>query len=150
MHAPKDATLSEIAPVLMQASRAQTAAMIAGLEARGFDGLTPAFAAIMPLLDAAGIRSTMLAKRAGVTKQAMSQLVRLLEARKYVEQVPDAVDTRAKVVRLTKRGVALRNACAEVRREMHASAVKALGEKNLAKLTAGLRTLIASMSAPAK
>ena len=130
----------------MQAARGQLAAMMARLEARGFKGLTPSFATVMPLLDAAGTRSTVLAQRAGVTKQAMSQLVKLLEERKYVEQVPDAADTRAKVVRLTKRGVALRAACAQVRQELHSAALKALGEKELAKLVLDLRKLIASMS----
>ena len=37
----------------------------------------------------------------------MSQLVKLVEQRDYVEQVADAADTRAKVIRLTKRGIAL-------------------------------------------
>jgi DNA-binding MarR family transcriptional regulator len=143
----KDSTFPEIAPILMQAARGQLAAMTARLEARGFKGLTPAFATAMPLLDAAGTRSTILAQRAGVTKQAMSQLVKLLEERKYVEQVPDPADTRAKVVRLTKRGIALRAACAQIRRELHSAALKALGEKDLAKLVLDLRKLIASMSA---
>jgi DNA-binding MarR family transcriptional regulator len=137
--------ISDIAPVLMQAARAQLSAMMSRLSARGFDGLTPTFATVIPLLDATGMRSTALAQRAGVTKQAMSQLVRLLEQRDYVEQVPDPSDTRAKVVRLTRRGVALRKACAEVRHELHAAAAKALGEKNLARLQKDLSKLIASL-----
>jgi len=140
----KDSTFPEIAPILMQAARCQLAAMMARLDARGFKGLTPAFATVMPLLDAEGTRSTALAQRAGVTKQAMSQLVKLLEERKYVEQVPDATDTRAKVIRLTKRGIALRAACAQVRQELHSAALKALGKKELAKLTLNLQKLIAS------
>ena len=147
---PKDSTLPEIAPVLMQAARSQLAATMARLEARGFRGLTPACATLMPLLDAEGMRSTALARRAGVTKQAMSQLVKLLEERKYVEQIPDPTDTRAKVVRLTTRGIALRAACAQVRRQMNSAALKALGQKGLAKLVLDLQKVIASMSAPSK
>jgi DNA-binding MarR family transcriptional regulator len=139
---------SDIAPIIMQASRAQLNAMMSRLAARGFEGLTPAFASIMPLLDATGMRPTALAQRAGVTKQAMSQLVGLLEERKYVEQVPDPSDTRAKVVRLTKRGVALRKACLDVRNELHAAAAKALGKKDLARLQQDLGKLIASLAAP--
>jgi DNA-binding MarR family transcriptional regulator len=141
---------SDIAPVLMQASRAQLGAMMACLGDKGFDGLTPTFASVIPLLDATGMRSTALAQRAGVTKQAMSQLVRLLEERDYVEQLPDPSDTRAKVVRLTKRGVALRKACADVRQELHAAAVKALGEKNVARLRKDLKKLIEAMSQAVK
>jgi DNA-binding MarR family transcriptional regulator len=144
----RDFKSSDIMPVIMQASRAQLTAMMGRLSARGFEGLTPAFAGVMPLLDATGMRSTLLAQRAGVTKQAMSQLVRLLEERKYVEQISDPGDTRAKVVRLTKRGVALRKACFEVRQELHATAARTLGSKKLEKLHADLTKLIQSLSGP--
>src|SRR5579883_2297185 len=79
----------DVAPAIGAASRAMVAAMMARLAPRGFDGLTPAFAGLIPLLDAAGARPTALAQQAGVTKQAMSQLIRELETRGYVEQVPD-------------------------------------------------------------
>ena len=137
----------DLAPIILQASRAQVEAMMARLSRRGFDGLTPTFATLMPLLDASGMRSNVLAQKAGVTKQAMSQLVRLLEERHYVEQVPDPSDTRAKVVRLTKHGVALRKACEEVRKELQAEAVEALGKKDVLKLQQNLSTLIAVLSA---
>jgi DNA-binding MarR family transcriptional regulator len=146
----EDSKSSEIAPTLMLAARTQLAAMMARLSARGFDGLTPAFASVMPLLDATGARSTALAQRAGVTKQAMSQLIKLLEQRTYVEQVQDKTDTRAKVVRLTKRGIALRQACMEVRQELNVAAVKALGKRDLMKLQKDLNKLIGSMTASAK
>ena len=86
--------------------------MMAKVAGCGFNDVTPAFASLMLLLDATGARPTTLAQRAGITKQAISQLVRELEARDYVEQVPDSTDTRAKIVRLTERGVALHAACA--------------------------------------
>ena len=141
---------SDLAPTLALAARSQLAAMMHRLGARGFDGLTPAFASLIPLLDATGTRATALAQRAGVTKQAMSQLVRLLEGRDYVEQVPDLSDTRAKVIRLTKRGVALREACVEVRQELTVAAIKALGKTNLSRLQKDLNTLIAVLTASSK
>ncbi len=143
-----DAEFLDTAPILAQAARAQIAAMMSRLAARGFDDMTPAFAAVIPLLGVAGERPTVLAQRAGVTKQAMGQLLKLLKQRHYVEQVPDLSDTRAKVVRLTKRGVALRTACMDVRRDLHTAAVKALGKKELANLQKGLHQLITSMSSP--
>jgi DNA-binding MarR family transcriptional regulator len=115
-------------------TRAFMGAMMARVKSLGFDGLTPAFASVMPLLDANGARSTVLAQKAGVTKQAMSQLIRLLETRGYVEQVPDLQDTRAKVVRLTKSGVRLRAACFQVRQELSVLALKTFGEKRLARM----------------
>jgi DNA-binding MarR family transcriptional regulator len=135
----------DIAPVIAGASRNLIAAMMAGVAARGFDGMTPAFAQLMPLLDAAGARPTALAQQAGVTKQAMSQLVRELEARGYVEQVADATDTRAKIVRLTKRGVALRAACLQVRGELQELALKTLGKIRLGRLQRDLAQFAAAL-----
>lgn len=144
---PEDSRDFDIAPVLMLAARTQLAQMMKRLNVLGFDGLTPAFASVIPLLDAKGSRSTVLAQKAGVSKQAMSQLVKLLEQRDYVEQVADATDTRAKVIRLTRRGVALRKACADVRQELQVEAAKALGNTDLVKLHQNLSKLIASMKA---
>lgn len=142
----KDSKLSDTAPILGQAARAQLAAMLAGVAARGYKDMTPAFATLIPLLDATGARSTVLARRAGISKQAMSKLIKQLESRDYVEQAADPTDTRAKVVRLTKRGVGLRESCMEVRMELHKAAFKALGKANLARLQRDLETLTRSMT----
>lgn len=142
---PKD-----VVPAIGMASRTMMVAMMGRLASRGFDGLTPAFAAVMPLLDATGIRPSVLAQRAGVSRQAASQLVRLLGDRGYVEQVADETDERAKVIRLTRRGVALRAACAEVRQELHGVAREALGEARLAQLGDDLNTLLAALAQPPK
>jgi DNA-binding MarR family transcriptional regulator len=144
---PRKSTPSDIAPLIMQVYRAQLGALTSCLAKRGFEDFTPAFATVMPLLDTTGMRSTALAQRTGVTKQAMSQLIRLLEERKYVEQARDPTDTRAKVIRLTKRGVAIRKACAEVREDLNRAAMDVLGERGLVKFQADLRKLIASYGA---
>ena len=136
----------DVVPAVGMASRTLVSAMMTRLAARGFDGLTPAFASIMPMLDATGIRPTVLAQRAGVTKQAASQLVRLLEGRGYVEQVPDATDERAKVIRLTRRGVALRAACFEVRQEIEAVARETLGDARLERFQSDLAKLLVALS----
>lgn len=124
----------DIAPAIGAASRAMIAAMMVKLAGSGFDDMTPAFAHLIPLLDAAGARPTVLAQRAGITKQAISQLVRELETRGYLEQVADPTDTRAKIVRLTKRGLQLRTACMGVRQELHEIALAALGKGRLSRL----------------
>jgi DNA-binding MarR family transcriptional regulator len=110
--------------------------------------MTPAFAGLIPLLDANGARPSALAQRSGVSKQAMSQLIHELEARGYVEQVADPVDTRAKIVRLTKRGVALRQACFVARKEIQALAAATLGKNRLAQLQQDLTRLTAALSEP--
>ncbi len=51
-----------------------------------------------------GIRTTELAQRAGVTKQAMSELVRDLVALGYLRTKPDPHDGRAKLITFSERG----------------------------------------------
>jgi DNA-binding MarR family transcriptional regulator len=55
-------------------------------------------------IDPGGTRLTVLASRAGVTHQAMAQLVCELEERGIVERVADPSDGRARLVRLTDEG----------------------------------------------
>ena len=111
----------------MIAARAHTAAVVAQLALRGYVDFPFASASLLWLLDEGGTRSTLLAQRAGVTKQAMSQLVRLMERQGYLEQVADPSDTRAKVVRMTPRGEAVKTACVEVREQLNQQIAQAIG-----------------------
>ena len=135
--------LPNVARSLMLASRAHTAAVTARLALRGYDDFPFASASLLWLMDEGGTRSTVLAQRAGVTKQAMSQLVRLMERQGYLEQVPDPTDTRAKVVRMTERGEAVKTACVEVRVELNRKVAKALGKNEAAQLEASLNAAAA-------
>ena len=122
----------------MVASRAHIAAVTARLAERGYDDFPFASASLLWLLDEGGTRSTILAQRAGVTKQAMSQLVRLMERQGYLEQVADPTDTRAKRVRMTRRGEAVKTACVEVRDQLNRKLAKTLGTTQAAQLEANL------------
>ncbi|MDR3571871.1 MAG: MarR family winged helix-turn-helix transcriptional regulator [Candidatus Pacebacteria bacterium] len=130
----KEKNEDDFAPALIAASRAMVAAGMAELIACGFDSMTPALVSLMPLLDKDGVRPTALSQQARVTKQAIGQLVRELEARVYVEQLPDSTDTRAKIVRLTKRGVVLQAACAKARRKLQSVAIAKLGKSKVLRL----------------
>ena len=127
-----------VARSLMVISRAHTAAVTARLAQRGYDDFPFASASLLWLMDEGGTRSTVLAQRAGVTKQAMSQLVRLMERQGYLEQVPDPTDTRAKVVRMTARGEAVKTACVKVREELNRTISRALGTDAAERLAANL------------
>jgi DNA-binding MarR family transcriptional regulator len=118
-----------IARSLLTAARAHTTAVVAKLALRGYIDFPFASASLLWLMDEGGTRSTLLAQRAGVSKQAMSQLVRMMERQGYLEQVADPSDTRAKVVRMTPRGEAVKTACVEVRVELNLSVARMVGEK---------------------
>ena len=130
--------LPNVARSLMLASRAHTSAVTTRLAQRGYDDFPFASASLLWLMDEGGTRSTVLAQRAGVTKQAMSQLVRLMERQGYLEQVPDPTDTRAKVVRMTERGEAVKIACVEVREGLNRAVARNLGMDAAALLEANL------------
>ena len=66
--------------------------------------LRAAHTTLLPHLNAEGVRGADLAKKLGVTKQAVSQLVTELEEWGVVEQIADPQDGRAKLVRFTKKG----------------------------------------------
>lgn len=59
---------------------------------------------LMPHIDLAGTRMTVLAQRLGVTKQAASQLVADLETMGVLRREPDPDDGRAKRVMFTDEG----------------------------------------------
>jgi DNA-binding MarR family transcriptional regulator len=90
--------------LLTGAERALAAELEEGLRSAGYDDLRSAHAQVFVSLEMEGSRLTDLAARAGMTKQAMGELVRYLEQHGYLAVEPDARDRRAKVIRPTQRG----------------------------------------------
>lgn len=74
------------------------------LEAAGFADVRTAHVVVFQVIDPAGSRLSELAQSAGMTKQAMGELVRHLEAHEYVTVTPDSGDRRTKRVMLTSAG----------------------------------------------
>lgn len=74
------------------------------MAAEGFDDVRRAHNAVFANLPAEGARLTALAEAAGMTKQAMGELVDDLEGKGYVERRPDPSDGRAKLVCWARRG----------------------------------------------
>jgi DNA-binding MarR family transcriptional regulator len=70
----------------------------------GHPDIRPGHGCVFRFVDDAGTRLTDLAERAGLTKQAVGEVVYDLEAMDYVERVPDPADGRAKIIRLTEKG----------------------------------------------
>lgn len=92
-------------------------------------------------LEAGGTRISALAEHAGHSRQAMSALVKEVEAFGYVTTAPDPADRRATIVRLTERGVAFcRDVVAASRDLTHAYAER-LGPDALDTLRDSLRAL---------
>ncbi|MFN7142271.1 MAG: MarR family winged helix-turn-helix transcriptional regulator [Myxococcota bacterium] len=108
----------------------------------GYDGLRAAHMQVLPHLDLAGTRATDLAKRMGISKQAVGQLLDEIEALGVIERVPDPADRRARLVRFTEKGragllVGL-GVLAGVEREL----VEAVGAETIARLKEDLTALL--------
>jgi DNA-binding MarR family transcriptional regulator len=85
-----------------------------GLAERGFTDFRPAHGTIGQHIADDGSRVTELAKLAQVSKPTVVYLVNDLERLGYVERVNDPDDGRAKLVRLTERGVEAQSAAREI------------------------------------
>jgi DNA-binding MarR family transcriptional regulator len=80
--------------------------LFARLREAGYSELRPTHACVFGTIRPEGNRLTELAERADMTKQAVGEVVSELEAIGYVERVPDPSDGRAKIIKLTERGLA--------------------------------------------
>src|SRR5262245_15187141 len=74
------------------------------LNAAGFEELRVPHMAVLQFPGPDGHRPGLLAERAGMSKQAMNQLLRSLEGSGYLARSDAPDEGRARVVRLTKRG----------------------------------------------
>jgi DNA-binding MarR family transcriptional regulator len=98
--------------MLLDAFRVLDGEIEAGLRDHGVD-LSPSHASGILLIDRGGTRLSELASRARISKQAMMQVVDDLESKGLVRRAPDPGDSRAKIVKLTAKGLRQR---AEARR----------------------------------
>ena len=110
-------------------------ALHTALPAAGFPDIRPAHSInLFRVIDAGGTRPTELARRAGVTPQAMAEIVRYLEDRGYAQRVPDPGDGRGRIVRLTPRGREASAVAGRVFAGLEAKWEKTLGGRQMAQL----------------
>ena len=83
-----------------------------GIAAAGYPELSLSLGSnVMRFLSEDGLRIGIIAERAAVSKQAISQQITYLERHGYVAVEADPEDNRAKVVRLTPLGAETRDVC---------------------------------------
>jgi len=118
-----------------------------GLTQAGYAEFQPAHNVVVrPLWDhPEGVRSTELAARARITKQSVGAIVDQLEGLGYVERVDDPADSRAKRVRLTKRGRDMGRASRAVVRRVEVDWARRIGAERLEGLRDTLTELLASL-----
>jgi DNA-binding MarR family transcriptional regulator len=110
-------------------------------------GTTPAMNQVMIVIDLEGTRVGELARRAGVTKQAMAEAVAGLERRGYVRRQPDPSDGRAQLVQLTEAGQAALRRGRAVAESIHDRWTALLGEREMERLVNLLERLTERLDA---
>jgi DNA-binding MarR family transcriptional regulator len=134
-----------LARMLLDAFRSMDREVEEALRDRGVGELRPSQAAALLLVDRkGGTRLTELAQRADMTRQAMMQLVDQLQGLGCVRRTADPDDGRAKIVRLTAKGLRHR---AEARRALAAVEARARRELGDRRYEA-LKVLLGQLSSP--
>ncbi len=110
--------------------------IIRALNAAGFDELRLPHMAVLQYPGPDGVRPSALAERAGMSKQAMNQLLRSLEELGYLVRSDAPDEGRARIIRFTKRGRAAYAKIHEILRAIEREWSAELGAKRFAALKA--------------
>lgn len=113
----------------------------------GYDDVTLAHGTnVLRFVPEEGVRVSALAARSRLTKQALSQQVKYLEAHGYVTVEPDPVDRRSKVVRNTKRGWDCRSVARPLFGDIERAWARRVGAHELSQLRAALEHAVATLT----
>jgi DNA-binding MarR family transcriptional regulator len=108
--------------------------IIKELNAAGFEELRVPHMAVLQFPGPDGIRPGTLADRAGMSKQAMNQLLRSLEGLGYIVRSDAPHEGRARIIRFTKRGRAAYSRVHEILRQIEREWSAELGPKRFSQL----------------
>ena len=124
---PKEMLIGALLRVPAQAIHRR---IIGELNAAGFEELRVPHMAVLQFPGPDGVRPGVLAERAGMSKQAMNQLLRSLEGLGYLARSDAPDEGRARIVRLTKRGRAAYEKIHEILRDIEREWSTELGPKD--------------------
>lgn len=144
----EEAKAQSVAQLLFKCARLLNEQAVARIgQAPGAPRLRPAHTSLFPHIDHGGTRLTELARRLGISKQAVGQLVDELEQMEVVERVPDPSDGRAKLICFSQRpGRSLLDGLRGLR-ELEAELEQEIGEQRMAALHEALTVLLAVLEA---
>jgi DNA-binding MarR family transcriptional regulator len=108
--------------------------LISELNAAGFHELRLPHMAVLQFPGPDGVRPGVLAERAGISKQAINQLLKSLEQYGYIVRSDAPNEGRARIVRFTKRGHAAYSKIHDVLRDIEGEWRDQLGPRHFAQL----------------
>jgi DNA-binding MarR family transcriptional regulator len=126
--------------LLAKASQHWNELLAARFAERGFGEVRPSYGSVLlPLFEEDGLRMGEIARRARLSKQTMTTLVRLCERDGLVFRERDLTDARAWRVHLAERAKDFRPVAREILRELDAKALATLGQRGRDALTRALK-----------
>ena len=131
-----------IGRLLQRAARAYSELALEKLRSYGYEGLTLFHTMLISNLDTDGTRITILAERAGISKQAMGQIVADLEERHFIVREPDPSDKRAALIQFTDQGRQFLRDSYLVKQAIEAEYTALLGEAEMSELRDLLQKLV--------
>jgi DNA-binding MarR family transcriptional regulator len=108
--------------------------IIKELNAAGFEELRVPHMAVLQYPGPDGVRPGVLAERAGMSKQAMNQLLRSLEGLGYIVRSDAPGEGRARIIGFTKRGRAAFLKVYDILRDIEREWTAELGRERFAQL----------------
>ena len=120
--------------------------MYAGVVAAGYDDLNAAHVGLWRYPGLDGLRPSQLADELGITKQSVNDLLGHLERHGYLGRVPDSADGRARVIRLTSKGLRLEETIYAEARAAQLRIAEILGPRRFAQLHSSLELLTELLS----
>ena len=128
--------------LLAKASQRWNERLQAGFAGAGHAEVRASYGSVLvPLFEEDGLRMGELARRARLSKQTMTTMVRLLERDGLVERRADPSDARAARIFLSRRARTFRPAAEAVLADLEREARRALGAAATAELRTALRRL---------
>jgi DNA-binding MarR family transcriptional regulator len=138
------ATTGNLGFLLAKASQRWNELLGQAFKERGHGRVRPAYGSLLlPLWEEDGLRIGELARRARLSKQTMTTMVRLMERDGLVRREPDPDDGRASRVRLTPRAKRLKPVADEVVGALTARVEERLSPRQAREIERGLRAIAA-------
>src|SRR5918999_554174 len=134
------ATRANLGFLLAKASQRWNELLYEQFVARGYAEVRPAYGSILlPLFEEDGLRMGELARRARLSKQTMTTMVRLLEREGLVRRDSDPEHGRAIRIYLTERSRDFRPVAEDVLRQLDELVTRSLGAQRTQQLAVDLK-----------
>jgi DNA-binding MarR family transcriptional regulator len=145
--APKDAPEApgrdDLGFLLAKATQRWNELLAERFAAAGYGDVRPSYGSVLlPLFEEDGLRMGELARRARLSKQTMTEMVRRLERDGLVERRADPSDGRASLILLTARSRAFEPIAAGILSELDRSFRQRLDDERVEELKTALRELL--------